>query len=97
MGADADDRTEHVRAVDLVARAVAAVAAADAIRASEPSGVHGAGDSTLSRPDVRASPCASAPSPAVSCTPSVDAAPQARTGKSELLRTAWISPGVLMR
>ena len=28
---------------------------------------------------------------------SVDEAPQARTGKSELLRTAWISPGVLMR
>jgi len=27
----------------------------------------------------------------------VEAAPQARTGKSELLRTAWISPGVLMR
>ena len=70
MGADADARTEHVRAVDLVARAVAAVAAADAIRANEPSSVHGAGDSTLSRPDVRASPCASAPSPAVSCTPS---------------------------
>ena len=28
---------------------------------------------------------------------SVEAAPQARTGKSELLRTAWIIPGVLMR
>jgi len=27
----------------------------------------------------------------------VEAAPQARTGKSELLRTVWISPGVLMR
>jgi len=70
VGADADARTEHIRVVDFVARAGAAVAAADAIRASEPSGVHGAGDSTLSRPDVRASPCASAPSPAVSCTPS---------------------------
>jgi len=56
--------------VDLVTRAVAAVAAADAIRASGPSGVHATGDSTLSRPDVRASPCASASSPAVSCTPS---------------------------
>jgi len=70
VGADENACTEHVRAVDLVARDVAAVAAADAIRASEPSGVHGAGDSTLSRPDVQASPCASAPSPAVSCTPS---------------------------
>jgi len=28
---------------------------------------------------------------------SVEAAPQARTGKSEVLRTAWIIPGVLMR
>jgi len=28
---------------------------------------------------------------------SVEAAPQARTGKSELLRTAWIVPGVFMR
>jgi len=28
---------------------------------------------------------------------SFEAAPQARTGKSELLRTAWIIPGVLMR
>jgi len=27
----------------------------------------------------------------------VEAAPQARTGKSELLRTAWINLGVLMR
>jgi len=50
--ADADARTEHVRAVDFVARAVAAVAAADAIRASEPFDVHDAGDSTLSRHDV---------------------------------------------
>jgi len=32
-----------------------------------------------------------------SADPSVEAAPEARTGKSELLRTAWISPGVLMR
>jgi len=70
VGADADARTEHVRAVELVARAVAAVAAADAIRASEPSGLQCAGDSTISRPDVRASPCASVPSPAASCTPS---------------------------
>jgi len=77
VGADADARTENVRAVDLVARAVAAVAAADAIRASEPSSVHGAGDSTLSQPDLRASPCASAPSPAVSCTPSMETKRQA--------------------
>jgi len=67
--ADADAHTKHVRAVDFVARAVAAVAAADAIRASETSSVHRVGDSTLSRPDVRASPCASASSPAASCTP----------------------------
>jgi len=28
---------------------------------------------------------------------SVEAAPQARSGKSELPRTAWLVPGVLMR
>jgi len=70
VGADATARTEHARAVKWVARAVAAVSEADAILASEQSGVHGAGDSTHPRPIVRASPCASAPSPAVSCTPS---------------------------
>ena len=69
MGTDADAHTEHVRAVDMVAGAVAAAAAADVIRASEPSGVHCAGDSTLCRTDVRETPCASAPTPASACLP----------------------------
>jgi len=33
----------------------------------------------------------------VEATTHVEAAPQARTGKSEVLRTAWIIPGVLLR
>jgi len=39
-------------------------------------------------PDTAASTCAKA---------RVDAAPQARSGKSELPRTAWIAPGAFMR
>jgi len=69
VGSDADVRTEHVHAAGLVARAVAAVAVADASRASEPSSVHGEGESALCRPNVRVSHSTSAPAPAVDCLP----------------------------
>ena len=69
MCADADARTEHVRAVEFVARAVAGVAADDASRAPEPSSVHSEVESILCIPDVRGSPCISAPAPAFACLP----------------------------
>jgi len=55
--------------VDLVARAVAAVAEADGGRAPEPSGVRLAGEPFLCRHDLPARPCISAAAPAGPCKP----------------------------
>jgi len=52
-----------------VARAIAAVAAAEDGRAPEPSGVCLAGKPSLCRPDLPARPCISAAAPASPCPP----------------------------
>jgi len=72
VGADPDADAEHLLAVDRVASAVAAVAAADGSRAPEPSGVRLAGQPSLCRPDQPARSCLSAAAPAA---PSPHAAP----------------------
>ena len=69
MGADPEADTEHLLAVDSVARAIAAIAAADVGRAPEPSGVRLAGDTSLCRPDLPACPCLSASAPAAPSPP----------------------------
>ena len=69
MGADPGADTEHLLAVDLAARAVAAVAAADVGRAPEPSGVRLSGEPSLCRPDLPASSCLSAAAPAAPSPP----------------------------
>ena len=72
MGADPDSDADHLLAVDLVARAVAAVAVADVSRAPAPSGVRLAGEPSLCRPDIPARSCVSA---AASAAPSPPASP----------------------
>jgi len=69
VGADPVADTEHLLPVDLVARAVAAVAAPDVGRAPEPSGGRLAGEPFLCRPDLPARPCTLAAAPAVPYPP----------------------------
>jgi len=69
VGADPDADAEHLLAVDLVTRAVAAVAAADVSRAPEPSGVRRAREPSPCRPDRPARSCLSAAAPAAPSPP----------------------------
>ena len=87
MGADPDADAENLLAVDLVARAVAAVAAADASRAREPSGARLAGKPSLCRPDLPARSWVSeaapaAPSPLAASLPAVTYALPERMGSA---------------